>query len=121
MVCIVRDLLSRLFQFDFAPLETGVDGVAEDGNFRVQLVILPIVELGLEAVGFGPLQFIELLVDLEQHVLHFLRRVDPDGREHTGTGLVGEGELVTRLDVIDLRGSIHGICSGNGILVGGLQ
>ena len=47
-----RHLLARLLKLHLTPLNVIVDGIAEDSDLGVELIVLLIVELRLEPVGF---------------------------------------------------------------------
>ena len=73
-------LLPGLFEFHIAPLQIAVDGVSGYGDLGVELIVLPLIELRLEAVGFRRLEFVQLLINLKEHVLNLLSSIDPERR-----------------------------------------
>lgn len=48
-----RHLLPGLLQLHFAPFQVSVDGVAKDGDLRVEPLVFSVVKLGLKTVVFG--------------------------------------------------------------------
>jgi len=64
LVALERHLLPRLLELHLAPLKVAVDAGAQDGDLAVQLIILPLIELGLESIDLGGFQLLQLLVYL---------------------------------------------------------